>query len=134
MKGQTISGLMWAFLFACSLTDESTSHTYNVSRSSSSASKCSIIPPPLQKKKRKEYALDEVLAESLKAFCKKRSAKEQAVPSGFAYHFGMEIVWCLDKVTPRQRALAQLRIQHVLYEIEFPPEHFMSPNVVQPYS
>ena len=78
-------------------------HTDDVSKSSSSASKCSITPPPLQKRKTKEDPLDEVLAESLKAFRKKRSAKEQAVslPSGPACHFGMEIAWSLDKVTPR---------------------------------
>ena len=135
MKGQTISGLMCGLLFASSLTDESNSHT-DVSRSSSSVSKCSITPTALQKKRKKEDPLDEVLAESLKAFREKRSAKEQAVslPSGPAYHFGMEIAWRLHNMTPRQRALAQLRIQQVLYEMEFPPEHFMSPNVVQPYS
>ena len=50
----------------------------------------------------------------------------ECLPSGPAYHFGMELAWRLDKLSDRQMAIAKVRIHQIMLDIEYPPQQQFS--------
>lgn len=54
----------------------------------------------------------------------KKEAEKNAPPPNPETNYGLEIAETLHRFTPRQRALAKLRIQQVLLEVEFPDEAY----------
>ena len=58
----------------------------------------------------------------------KREAEKQAVPRNPETNYGLEVAETLNRFTTRQRSLAKLRIQQVLFEIEFPNDVCMQPH------
>ena len=57
----------------------------------------------------------------------KREAEKQAMPRNPETNYGLEIAKTLNRFTPQQKSLAKLRIQQVLFEIEFPQDMYMQP-------
>ena len=79
----------------------------------------------LPKKRRiRADEVDELLVKSLNSLQEKKAKTVTIDEEG---HFGKQVAASLRRYTPRQRAIAKLRIQQVLTEVEFPPE-FMSPT------
>ena len=52
----------------------------------------------------------------------KKKAEKEAAPKNPEINYGMEIAETLNRFTPRQKAVAKLRIRQVLFEVEFPPK------------
>lgn len=96
--------------------------------SSRPASPATFEPPMKRKRKRKGSSndVDDALLLLLKTALErrllkdKREAEKQAVPQNPETNYGLEVAETLNRFTPRQRSLAKLRIQQVLFEIEFP--------------
>lgn len=78
----------------------------------------------LKKKRVRKDDIDELLVKSLNSLQEK---KVKTVTNDEEGHFGQQVAATLRRYTPRQRALAKLRIQQVLTDVEFPPE-FTSPG------
>ena len=49
-------------------------------------------------------------------------------------YFGKNVGETLHQMTPRQKAIAKARIQHVLLEVQFPEEPFYQPPSPHPQS
>ena len=90
-------------------------------------------PPVKRKRKAWSNDVDEALLLLSKTTLErrllkdKREAEKQAVPRIPETNYGLEVAETINRLTPRQRSLAKLRIQQVLFEIEFPNEMCMQP-------
>ena len=63
----------------------------------------------------------------------KKEAEKQALPRNPETNYGLEVAETLNRFTPRQRSLAKLRIQQILFEIEFPSDVCVQPSLDMSY-
>ena len=87
-----------------------------------SASSSDVLQSPAKRKKSRGDEVEEVILCSLKSLQERRRGKEQQQQSDEEAHFGQQIAATLRRFTPRQKALAKLQIELVLFSVEFPPE------------
>ena len=67
-----------------------------------------------------------VILGTLKSFQERRRGKDQQQCDEEG-HFGQQIAATLRRFTPRQKALAKLQIEQVLFSVKFPPEETFYP-------
>ena len=85
------------------------------------------FPRPRKKRKARDE-VDEALVQLSKSAVQRRQLKEkreaekQAVVRNLEINYGLEVAETLNRLTVRQRALAKLKIQQLLFEIEFPSD------------
>lgn len=78
----------------------------------------------------REEEVDEAILQGFResrdrrAIREKITAEKQAAQKNPESHYGLEIAERLNKMNPRQKAIAKLRIQQVLLEVEFPSESY----------
>ena len=118
------------FCVICSYVDE-----FGAASTPSTLSGSSRFSPAVHhqaKRRKRADPVDQMLAESIRAMQQKQAARAtreiERLPSGSAYHFGMELALQLDKLTDRQMALAKIRIHQVMLDIEYPPQEHYSPG------
>ena len=101
--------------------------------SSRPASPATFEPPLKWKRKASSNEIDDALLLLSKTALERRlvkdkkEAEKQACPRNPETNYGLEIAETINRFTPRQRSLAKLRIQQVLFEIEFPNDVCMQP-------
>ena len=80
----------------------------------------SELPPKRQRKEKNE--IDDALLALTRNAQERRLMRErkEAEKRNPETHYGLEIAETLNRFTPYQKALAKLKIQQVLLEIEFP--------------
>ena len=76
---------------------------------------------------RDEESLDQALLQDILDSLERR-AKTAETPKNPEIHFGLDIAERLNCLNPRQKAVAKLRIQRVMLEVEF-PEQTTSPHM-----
>ena len=87
-------------------------------------------PPIKRKRKGSSSDVDDALLLLSKAALERRLMKdrrEAEKPRNPETNYGLEVAETLNRFTLRQRSLAKLRIQQVLFEIEFPSDVCMQP-------
>ena len=102
----------------CSMLEEQ-----NSSESPSVSSHSSSHPAQPKKRRREVDPGDEALISSLKevtAYAKEIKEKKATREKSPNMHFGMEVAGRLDQLQQRQQAIAKVRIQQVLLDIEYP--------------
>ena len=103
--------------------------------SRSTATPASPIPQPRsQKRKRvqtREEDLDQALLQDILDSRERRRGKSAETPKNPEVHFGLEIAERLNQMTPRLKAVAKMRIQQVLLEVEFPEPTMPPPSPSQ---
>ena len=115
------------FLFRHSLTpQQSDSFTSQPPSPVPSASSSDVLLPPAKRKKGKGDEVDDVILGTLKSLQERRRGKDQQQCDEEG-HFGQQIAATLRRFTPRQKALAKLQIEQVLFSVEFPPEETFYP-------
>ena len=104
--------------------------TSNVTPSPSTSSRPPRPSPrELQHRKRPRSSQDEDIDTAIiEGFCESRERWEKRVKDKTEQnpdmHFGRDVGERLYRMTPRQKALAKVRIQQVLLEVEFPSEQY----------
>ena len=83
--------------------------------------------PPAKKQRITKEKVDEAVLQLSKSFVERQKQKERREaekrsevrrnPEG---NYGMEVAQTLNRFNPHQRALAKMKIQQLLFEIEFP--------------
>ena len=94
--------------------------TANSSRPDSPAT---FEPSIKRKRKGSSSDVDDTLLLLSKAALERRLLKDRREvekPRNPETNYGLEVAETLNRFTPRQRSLAKLRIQQILFEIEFP--------------
>ena len=88
-------------------------------------------PQPLNQKRRRmtrdEESLDQALLQDI-LDSHERRAKTAEIPKNPEIHFGLDIAERLNCLNPRQKAVAKLRIQRVMLEVEFPEQTTPPPS------
>ena len=88
-------------------------------------------PQPLNQKRRRmtrdEESLDQALLQDI-LDSRERRAKTAETPKNPEIHFGLDIAERLNCLNPRQKAVAKLRIQRVMLEVEFPEQTTPPPS------
>ena len=81
-------------------------------------------PPPKWQRKEGKNEVDDALLALARSAQERRIVRErkeaEKQPRNPETHYGLEIAETLNRFTPHQKALAKVRIQQVLLEIEFP--------------
>ena len=105
-----------------------------IANSSRPASPATFEPPVKRKRKASSNDVDDALlllsktALERRLLKDKKEAEKQAWPKNPETNYGLEVAETLNRFTPRQKSLAKLRIQQVLFEIEFPTDVCMQPH------
>jgi hypothetical protein len=111
-----------------------TSSTTTTSISGSSApsptrkSSTPLAKSQAKKKKTRADEVDELLVKSLHSLQESKKAKIDDEEG----HYGEQIAATLRRFTPRQKALAKMKIQELLFNIEFESEPVISPTYTHP--
>lgn len=77
------------------------------------------------KKRSRSDDVDELLINSISMLQENKRRKKELNEEG---HFGYQVAATLRRFSPRQKAVAKLRIDQVLLDIELTPEQFFTPN------
>ena len=94
----------------------------NSAELSSTVSLESVAPPPSKRKKtRVGDDVEELLVRNLKHLEERRADDEEEL-------FGRTVAATLRRFSLRQRAVAKMRIQTMLLDIEFPEEAYIQPQ------
>ena len=94
-------------------------HITNSAELSSTVSVESVAPPPSKRKKsRVGDDVEELLVRNLKQLEERRGDDEEEL-------FGRTVAATLRRLSQRQRAVAKMRIQTMLLDIEFPEEAYI---------
>ena len=78
--------------------------------------------PKKKKKISKDDEIGECIIQSLKSIAENRCALAQKQEEDDDQLFGRQIAITLHRLTTKQKAIAKLRIQQVLIDVEFPEE------------
>ena len=78
-------------------------------------------PPSKKRRSMKGDDIDEMLINSIKTIQERRQEKHSRQLNEET-HFGLQVAETLRRFSPKQKALAKLQIDQVLFNIEFPPE------------
>lgn len=84
--------------------------------------------PSAKKRKAKQEDIDELLVKSLYSLQDSKKAKTEQMDE--EEHYGQQIAHSLRRLNPRQKALAKIKIQELLFNIEFNPD----PPAPTPYN
>ena len=87
----------------------------------------SIGQPPVKKRKKENLKVDEVDEALLKGLYQMEESRAQRKKDDEEEFFGKHVAAVLRRLPNRERAMARLRIQQVLMDVEFP-----EPDVAQP--
>lgn len=93
----------------------SSSRSSSISHSSRS---CSLSSASCSKKAKMDAEGDRVLVESLREI-QEPSQQRRALKEDIDANFGMEVAGRLKSLHPKQNALAKLKIQQILFDMEF---------------
>lgn len=97
-------------------------HITNSAELNSTVSVESVAPPPSKRKKsRVGDDIEELVVRNLKHLEEHRGDDEEEL-------FGRTVAATLRRLSQRQRAVAKMRIQTMLLDIEFPEEEYIQPQ------
>ena len=111
-------------------TPQSSSPSSRATSVDTSVSSLEKQPPTQRRKGCKGDDVDAVIIQSLKGSQERWAQKVTQEEEGKSLmndeegHFGMQVAATLRRLTPRQKAIAKLRIDQVLVDVEFPAEPY----------
>ena len=89
-------------------------------------------PEPSQRRKRNSAQdVVDAIIQLTKSVVERRNKKERREPENDEtrnpeYHYAIEVAKTLSRLTPRNRSLAKMKIQQILFELEFPADTMQS--------
>ena len=86
----------------------------------------STQPPAKRRKSSRSKDIDELLVQSINMLQESRKKKEELDDEG---HFAHHVAATLRRFNSRQKAVAKLRIEQVLVDVEFTQDHYSTPPV-----
>ena len=86
----------------------------------------STQPPAKRRKSSRSEDIDELFVRSINMLQEKRKKKEELDEEG---HFAHHAAGTLRRFNSRQKAIAKLRIEQVLVDVEFAQDNYFTPPV-----